>query len=45
MNLTSIITQGREDSKEYVGSYSLRFSLNGQLYQQVKGNDGSIWVS
>lgn len=44
-NITALATQGRQDSEEYVTAYTLSTAQDGILFSQVKGPDGSIWVS
>ena len=44
-NISALATQGRQDSQEYVTAYTLSTSQDGILFTQLKGPDGSIWVS
>lgn len=44
-NITALATQGRQDSQEFVTAFTLSTAQDGILFSQVKGPDGSIWVS
>jgi contactin associated protein-like 2 len=44
-NITALATQGRQDSQEYVTAFTLSTAQDGILFSQIKGPDGSIWVS